>query len=181
VISNPTRGSASGNPASTPIAPTTTASEVNPSVRACKPSATRAADPILRPTRIRYTATSSLPAKPIRPAAMTTHTYVTGCGLSSRRLRPLGPRGTDCRTKLDHAKLATVMLRHATPGVLRVKNRILDQRPHVGALDPVEHLRSCSTGPHQPAHPQLGQMLRNRSGRLADRLGQLVDRQLTIK
>jgi len=74
-----------------------------------------------------------------------------------------------------------VMLRQATPGVLRVKDRILDQRPHVRAFDPVEHLRSGSTGPHQPAHPQLRQMLRHRSGRLADRLGQLVDCQLTVK
>ena len=50
---NPTIGSASGNPAKTPRAPTTTASEVNPSVRACTPSATRAADPIARPVRTR--------------------------------------------------------------------------------------------------------------------------------
>ena len=53
VMSSPTMGSASGKPAMTPIAPMTTASEVNPSVRACSPSATRAAEPILLPTRIR--------------------------------------------------------------------------------------------------------------------------------
>ena len=53
VISRPTTGSASGKPSPTPITPSTTASEVNPSVRACSPSATSAAEPIRRPTRIR--------------------------------------------------------------------------------------------------------------------------------
>ena len=52
-ISRPTIGSASGNPASTPTAPATTAREVNPSVRAWIPSATRAAEPIRRPIRMR--------------------------------------------------------------------------------------------------------------------------------
>lgn len=49
----PTIGSASGNPRSTTTPPATTASEVNPSVRAWMPSATRAADPILCPLRMR--------------------------------------------------------------------------------------------------------------------------------
>ena len=53
LISRPTIGSASGKPSQMPITPATTASEVNPSVRACTPSATRAAEPIRRPTRIR--------------------------------------------------------------------------------------------------------------------------------
>ena len=71
VMSRPTIGSAAGQPRATPAAPTTTASEVSPSVRACSPSATSAAEPIRRPTRIRYSATSSLPAKPMTPAAAT--------------------------------------------------------------------------------------------------------------
>lgn len=50
VMTSPTMGSARGNPAATPIAPATTASDVNPSVRACRPSATGAAEPIFRPT-----------------------------------------------------------------------------------------------------------------------------------
>ena len=66
-----------------PAAPAMTASEVNPSVRACWPSATKAAEPILRPTRIRYPATSSFPANPTRPATATTHGCVIGCGSSS--------------------------------------------------------------------------------------------------
>src|SRR5664279_659799 len=45
--------------------------ETGPSVRACKPSATSAAEPIRRPTWMRYRATSSLPAKPITAAAAT--------------------------------------------------------------------------------------------------------------
>ena len=53
VMSRPTMASERGNAASTPIAPATTPSEVNPSVRACWPSATRAAEPIAFPTRIR--------------------------------------------------------------------------------------------------------------------------------
>jgi len=50
---NPTIGSANGKPRAMPPAPINTASEVNPSVRACNPSAISAAYPILRPTRIR--------------------------------------------------------------------------------------------------------------------------------
>ena len=46
-------GSASCNPAATPGAPNSTANEVRPSIRACWPSATSAADPIRLPTRIR--------------------------------------------------------------------------------------------------------------------------------
>jgi hypothetical protein len=53
VISSPTIGSASGKPASTPSAAATTASDVKPSVRACRPSATSAAEPMRRPTRMR--------------------------------------------------------------------------------------------------------------------------------
>ena len=52
-MSIPATGSAGRHPAATPAAPITTASEVKPSVRACNPSATSAAEPILRPTRIR--------------------------------------------------------------------------------------------------------------------------------
>ena len=54
VMSSPTAGSAQSHPAATPATPRRTASDVNPSVRACSPSATSAAEPILRPTRMRY-------------------------------------------------------------------------------------------------------------------------------
>ena len=53
LISRPTIGSAKGKPSQMPSTPSTTASEVNPSVRAWTPSATSAAEPIRRPTRIR--------------------------------------------------------------------------------------------------------------------------------
>src|SRR5205807_360643 len=53
VMSRPTTGSAQDQPIATPPAPTSTASEVNPSVRACRPSATSAAEPIRRPVLIR--------------------------------------------------------------------------------------------------------------------------------
>ena len=53
VISRPTTGSAQRQPIATPPAPASTASEVNPSVRACRPSATSAAEPIRRPVLIR--------------------------------------------------------------------------------------------------------------------------------
>jgi len=53
VISNPTTGSAHRQPIATPPAPSRTARLVNPSVRACRPSATSVAEPICRPTRIR--------------------------------------------------------------------------------------------------------------------------------
>ena len=56
--------------------PSSTASEVNPSARACNPSAASAAEPILRPTRIRYRATASFrrtrSAPPPRPPADST-------------------------------------------------------------------------------------------------------------
>ncbi len=83
-INNPITGSAHDHPIEIPSAPITTASEVKPSVRACNPSATKAADPICRPTRIRYRATSSLPANPITPATATAHTYDTSRGFNNR-------------------------------------------------------------------------------------------------
>jgi hypothetical protein len=53
VIARPTSGSAQFQPSATPPAPASTPSEASPSVRACSPSATSAADPILRPVLIR--------------------------------------------------------------------------------------------------------------------------------
>ena len=53
VIARPTTGSAQSQPSATPPTPSRTASEVKPSVRAWSPSATRAAEPIFRPTRMR--------------------------------------------------------------------------------------------------------------------------------
>jgi len=67
------KATAAGQPSATPPAPSSTARLVNPSVRACRPSATKAALPIRRPTRIRYWATTSLPAKPTTAAAATAH------------------------------------------------------------------------------------------------------------
>ena len=55
-------------------------------MRACNPSATSAADPIRRPTRIRYTATSSLPANPMSPAAATHPRLLTGAGCINRSI-----------------------------------------------------------------------------------------------
>ena len=49
----PTIGSASRQPAMDPTAAAITARDVSPSVRACSPSATRAAEPMRRPTRMR--------------------------------------------------------------------------------------------------------------------------------
>ena len=53
VMSSPTMGSAQRQPRATPPAPSRTARLVKPSVRACRPSATRAAEPIWRPTLMR--------------------------------------------------------------------------------------------------------------------------------
>ena len=47
-MSRPTSGVGQREARATPMAPTTTASEVKPSVRACSPSATSAAEPIRR-------------------------------------------------------------------------------------------------------------------------------------
>jgi Virulence factor BrkB len=54
---------------------------VNPSVRACSPSATKAAEPILRPTWIRYRATTSLPVNPITAAAGKTYGTFAGVAI----------------------------------------------------------------------------------------------------
>ncbi len=86
VMSTPMIGSASGKPAQAPAALMTTARLVNPSVRACRPSATSAADPILRPVRIRYCATISLPMKPTIPAATRTPRWCMSPGLLNRRI-----------------------------------------------------------------------------------------------
>jgi hypothetical protein len=53
MMSSPTMGSASCQPAATPAAPSTTAREVKSSVRACSPSAISAAEPMRRPVRMR--------------------------------------------------------------------------------------------------------------------------------
>jgi len=58
-------------PEGDPPAPMSTTRLVRPSVRACRPSAISAAEPIRRPTRIRYRATSSWPPNPITEAAAT--------------------------------------------------------------------------------------------------------------
>jgi hypothetical protein len=52
-MANPTTGSAQDQPSRAPAAASTTASEAKPSVRACSPSATNAAEPIRRPIVIR--------------------------------------------------------------------------------------------------------------------------------
>ena len=57
---------------------------VSPSMRACRPSASSAALLISRPTRMRKRATISLPVKPIRAAAATTHTIFIGWGSKNR-------------------------------------------------------------------------------------------------
>lgn len=84
VIPRPVTGSAQPQPIAAPPAPSRTASEVNPSARACSPSATSAADPIRRPALIRYRATSSLPANPATAAAATAASAETGRGCTSR-------------------------------------------------------------------------------------------------
>jgi hypothetical protein len=85
-ISRPTTGSAQVQPSAAPPTPTSTPSEVNPSVRACSPSATSAADPIRRPVLMRYRATSSFPAKPSSAASATASRWVTFCGCASRSM-----------------------------------------------------------------------------------------------
>ena len=101
-ISRPTMGSASGKPSIAPPAPSTTAREVNPSVRACTPSATSAAEPIRRPILIRYIATASLPMNPTMPAASTQPRCARGCGWISR--------STDCQaaSTADSATTSTM-------------------------------------------------------------------------
>ena len=85
VMTRPITGSAQCQPSATPPAPSSTAREVNPSVRACSPSATSAAEPIFLPVLIRYLATSSLPANPASAAAATAIRSET-CRGCSRRL-----------------------------------------------------------------------------------------------
>ena len=74
----------------TPTAPTTTDSGVKPSMRAWTASATRAAEPIFWPMRIRQMATASLPAKPMTPATMIHQGFWMGCGWMKRQSFPSG-------------------------------------------------------------------------------------------
>ena len=67
-----------------PPTPSSTASDVKPSARACRPSATSAAEPIRRPVRIRYRATAALPVNPINAAPATAIKSDTGRGWASR-------------------------------------------------------------------------------------------------
>src|SRR5437660_1755448 len=69
VIASPTIGSASLTPRATAAAETITPSETKPSTRAWWPSATRAGLSSRAPARSRTLAASSLPAKPMTPAA----------------------------------------------------------------------------------------------------------------
>ena len=68
---------------------------MNPSVRACSPSATSAAEPISRPTRIRWRATHSFPANPTSAATATAQTCATGRGSSSRSTAAQAANATD--------------------------------------------------------------------------------------
>ena len=86
VMTSPMTGSAQPHPMATPPALTTTASEVSPSVRAWWPSATSAAEPMALPSRIRNSATASLPRKPMRPAAATQPRLLIGVGSTSRSM-----------------------------------------------------------------------------------------------
>src|SRR5215204_239894 len=72
VMASPIRGSSTGTPTQTPMAPMRTAREVKPSTRECCPSAISAAEPISLPVRMRKMATASFPRKPITAAAPTT-------------------------------------------------------------------------------------------------------------
>jgi len=63
-------------------------------------------------------------------------------------------------------------------GVLGIVDCVPDQAGHVLVLQSVEDLRPLAPGPHQPGHPQLGEVLGDRRGRLVDSLNELVDRQL---
>src|SRR5262249_58197054 len=99
----PAAGRPGPPPPAPPPAPARTASDVNPSARACSPSATRAAEPIRRPAWIRYRATTSLAANPISAAAPTATSPVTGRGPARRGTAPhrrstAGPAGTPAAT-----------------------------------------------------------------------------------
>ena len=65
-------------------------------------------------------------------------------------------------------------------GVFGVVDAVDDQLPDVVVLQLVEDLGAFPSGPDQPGHPQLRQMLGHRRARLADRFGQLVDRLLAV-
>jgi hypothetical protein len=82
-MSSPTTGSAQSQPTATP-APSSTASEVRPSVRAYSPSAISAAEPIFRPGADPVPAATSFPANPASAAAATAITSDTCRGYVSR-------------------------------------------------------------------------------------------------
>ena len=91
----------------TPTVATTTPSDASPSVRAWSPSATSAADPILRPTRMRYAATASLPTNPTNPATSTSPVEVTPCGWISRWIASIPATTADTRMNATITSPAT--------------------------------------------------------------------------
>ena len=72
------------------------------------------------------------------------------------------------------------MARNLGAGMLGVVHAVADQPSHMLILKSVEHLRPLLAGPHQPGHPQLGQVLGHRRPWLTDPSSQLIDRQFLI-
>jgi len=72
------------------------------------------------------------------------------------------------------------MARNLWPGVFGIVHGIAHQPSYVLVLQPVEDLGPFTPGPHQPGHPQLGQVLRHRRRRLGNPVSQVIDRQLLI-
>ena len=116
-----------------------------PASGTARPSATNAADPIRVPTRIGWTATSSLPANPISPAASTINGGVTGCGSISRRI------DSDPASTADNA-IITTMNTPARSDTSFVVGKGHVRVTRVAATDNQTISVSLSEiGPHRPA------------------------------
>ena len=109
--------------APTPPAPSSTASEVKPSVRACRPSATSAAEPIRRPTPDAVRATSSLPTKPMTPATATAAGGRPCCGCSSRSDRLVAGDAADAAMISDDDDAGQVLGPAVAVGVAAGRRR----------------------------------------------------------
>lgn len=68
----------------------------------------------------------------------------------------------------------------ASDGVFGLLDGVDDQAASVFIRETVEHLRALVSGRDHSGHAQARQMLRNRSRRFVDDVGEVIDRQLVI-
>jgi len=73
-----------------------------------------------------------------------------------------------------------VMPRNPRTGVLGVEDGVDDELSNVIVFQAVEDRRALAARPHQPCHPQLGEVLGHRRRRFGHMVGEFIDRHLAV-